>query len=192
MIPIIIVCYNNWKYVNHTVQQIENNNLENKSWIKIMDNSSDDPSTLDYLHGCGIPVIQRDNNGPWITPVNNCDLYEKLPDKFILTDPDLEFNSDLPCNFIEILSELSDKFSASKIGFAISIENQETMYTDVCWRENSYWSSRIHDNKYSIYYAPIDTTFALINKKYWGQGPDLRIADNFTCKHIPFYIKNSV
>lgn len=192
MIPIIIVCYNNWKYVKNTVDQIERVNPEYKSWIQIMNNSSDDVKTIDYLETCGLTVICRENEGPWITPSNHPDLFASLPDKFILTDPDLEFHPNLPSNFIEILSDLADRFSASKIGFAISIENQETMYDNVCWRENTYWSHPFNYEEYSIFVAPIDTTFALINKRGWGQGPDLRVAGNFTCKHIPFYKKNSV
>ena len=36
----------------------------------------------------------------------NSNIYNSLPDKFILTDPDLQFNENLPNNFIEILIEL--------------------------------------------------------------------------------------
>jgi hypothetical protein len=57
--------------------------------------------------------------------------------------------------------------------------------------EYQYWVNRINDRNYELYDAPIDTTFALINKKYWCNW-SVRMAGNFTCKHLPFYIENPI
>jgi hypothetical protein len=39
------------------------------------------------------------NNGPWINETTNIHIYNDLPDQFIITDPDLQFNKNLPLNF---------------------------------------------------------------------------------------------
>uniref|UniRef100_A0A6C0DLT5 Glycosyltransferase 2-like domain-containing protein n=1 Tax=viral metagenome TaxID=1070528 RepID=A0A6C0DLT5_9ZZZZ len=199
-IPIIIICFNNYKYVQNMIEQINRIQPKYKNDIVIMNNSSDDPSTLKYLKKIRLyyRVIDRDNNGPWISPDRNTDLYNELPDKFILTDPDLELNAKLPTYFIEQMVTLSDKHQIGKLGFAISIEDQDKMYPgnymlgcSIHDWEYQYWASRINDRNYELYDAPIDTTFSLINKKYWCNW-SVRMAGNFTCKHLPFYIENPI
>jgi FkbM family methyltransferase len=196
-IPIIIVCYNNHKYVDNTINQITKINSNLKKNIIILNNSSIYNDTIAYLNNIDVSVITVPNNGPWISIHSNNDLYNKLPDKYILTDPDLEFNKDIPSNFIEILSELSDKYSAEKIGFALRIDDYDKMHQDIMWwgktipeGESVYWSNKINDNNYELYNAPIDTTFCLNNKN--NSGPNIRVAGNFTARHLPWYIDDNV
>jgi hypothetical protein len=197
-IPIIIVCYNNHKYVENTIQQLYRINPELIRDIIIMNNSSDDIDTQSYLEklSCSTTIVTFENKGPWITPENHAEFYSQLPEKFILTDPDLELNADLPANFVDILSELSDQYQTSKIGFAIQVGDVEKMYPgefiqNVCVWESKFWQDKINNDKYVLYKANIDTTFALINKKYWIHC-SLRIAGNFTCRHLPFYPDNGI
>ena len=49
MIPIIIISFNNYKYVKNMIQQIESINPEYVKNIKIMDNCSDNKDTVAYL-----------------------------------------------------------------------------------------------------------------------------------------------
>jgi hypothetical protein len=197
-VPIIIICYNNHKYVKNTIDQILKINPSYKKSIIIMNNSSNNAKTVEYLEHIDpeISIKNMQNNGPWITPENNSDFYNELPEKFILTDPDLEFNKKLPTNFIEILSKLSDKYKTSKIGFAINILDVDNMYPfeyikNVYEWETKFWIYRNNDEEYQLYHADIDTTFALINKKYWTNST-LRIAGDFTCRHLPFYVNNGI
>jgi Protein of unknown function (DUF3431)/Glycosyl transferase family 2 len=195
-IPIIIVCYNNYKYVKNTIDQLIRLNPGYKKSIIIMNNSSDDIETIEYLNSLDIRIKTLPNKGPWVTPIDNADFYNELPDKFIISDPDLEFHPNLPTDFVNKMSELSDKYKTSKIGFSINMSDSDKMYPGEYIRsviewESKFWQNRISDDNYELYSADIDTTFSLINKKYWLNS-SIRIAGNFTCRHLPFYINNGV
>lgn len=60
-----------------------------------------------------------------VNKTSNVDLYNYLPEKFILTDPDLEFNENLPSNFIDILVDISENYQCYKVGFALDISDSE-------------------------------------------------------------------
>jgi hypothetical protein len=197
-IPIIVICYNNYKYVENTLKQIKKINVEYYKNIQIVNNSSSCLETINFLNNVDVKVINNDNNGPWICASVNKHIYDTLPDKYIVTDPDLEFNVNLPTNFIEIMSEVSDKYQICKIGFALDISDFEKMYKSIyhCgstiyeWEQN-FWSNKINDDL-ELYYAPIDTTFCLVNKLNEHNGSCIRMAGNFTAKHLPWYIDNKL
>jgi len=201
-IPIIIVCYNNYKYVENTLKQILNINKEYYRNIQILNNNSNCLNTINYLKNVDVHVINNIQNlGPWITYANNKHIYDLLPDKFILTDPDLKLNENIPNNFIEIMEKLSDKYKAYKIGFALDISDHHLFFstTNYCCNksiyeyEKTYWQNKIEDNEYELYSAGIDTTFCFINKKNdVPNAPQIRICDNFVAKHIPWYIENEI
>ena len=196
MIPVVVICYNNYKYVMNTLAQLEKYGAE----IIILNNNSTCENTVQYLKTLHHRVIWRDENrGPWIDPCSNSDIYDILPDKFIITDPDLEFNPELPSNFIEIMAELSDIHSCEKIGFALDIEDFVDMFqsnyvddmTIYEW-EKQFWEHKISHPTYELYNSAIDTTFCLINKKHIYNEFHIRIAGNFKAKHLPWYKKNKI
>ncbi len=203
-IPIIIPCFNNHIYVANTIRQLEQINPQLVKLIIILNNSSTDPGTMEYLKNLKqIKIINNPNNGPWISPTKNPHIYAILPDKFILTDPDLEFNPNLPKDFIAQLSKLSDKYQVSRIGFAIKIDDFDKMYqyqdylfglNIYQWEEQNYYpETKITDNsEYELYRTGIDTTFCLINKKYVEKNSCIRVGGNFTCRHLPFYIQDDL
>lgn len=206
MIPIIIVSYNNYKYVDNTVKQLRAINEEYLASIIIMDNCSTCEKTIEYLKNTPCKVIyNKENKGPWVNSSINSHIYNEMPDEFILTDADLQFNPNLPKNFVEILSELSNKHNCSKIGFALDLSDYDKMYqcSYVCLEENyknltiyeweiQFWENRVTDDIYELYKADIDTTFSLINKKYEQNSKSLRIAGDFVAKHIPWYVENPI
>lgn len=208
MIPIIIICFNNYKYVENTIRQISNINIDYVKYIQIMDNCSTCENTINYLKQVNCNVIYNKNNdGPWINSDINVHVYNTLPDKFIITDPDLEFNENLPSNFIDTLLNLSNKYSCYKVGFALDLSDFDKMYqgtyvnygdplTIYEWEER-FWYHKVIDPTYELYAAGIDTTFCLINKFYEKNHIDnvhrcIRVAGNFTAKHLPWYIDNKV
>jgi hypothetical protein len=163
-----------------------------------MNNCSNDAKTIEFLNAVDVKVIHNSTNvGPWITTEHNAEVYNSLPDKFILTDPDLEINEKLPSNFIDDLVEISNKYRCQKTGFALDISDFDKMYqfkysgggTILEW-EKGFWVHRIDDDKYEIYWAGIDTTFCLFNKNYGGG--HIRVAGNFTAKHLPWYTNNKL
>ena len=200
-IPIIIICYNNYKYVRHTIEQLRRINKEYYKNIQIVNNNSTCVHTINFLKNLDINVIHNStNNGPWITPTNNRHIYNSLPDKFILTDPDLKLNTNIPHNFIEILSELSDTYKTEKIGFALDIDDFEKMYKNTNYAhgksiyewELQLWNKKIQDPIYDLYNHTIDTTFCLVNKNYIHTDYHIRIAGDFTAKHLPWYRENEI
>jgi len=159
-----------------------------------MDNCSTCTDTIDYLKNVNCKVIfNKENKGPWIRSDNHTEIYNSLPDRFILTDPDLEFNENLPSNFIEILVNLSEKYKCHKIGFALDISDFDKMYQttkyfydlgkNIYECEIGFWQNKIN--------AAVDTTFGLFNKNYL-EGCQIRVAGNFTAKHLPWYINNKI
>jgi len=200
MIPIIIICFNNYKYIDNTIKQLCNINQEHLESVIIMDNCSVCKKTKEYLKNTPCKVIYNEkNHGPWVNSSKNSNIYNQMPEKFILTDADLQFNPNLPKNFIEILSELSDKYKCSKIGFALDISDFNKMIKGLYFRgltiydwEKRFWNTKQDDKNYELYKADIDTTFCLLNKKNEKNNFSIRIAGDFLAKHIPWYVENKI
>ena len=124
-------------------------------------------------------------------------LKDTLPNIYILSDPDLELNKEMPSNVGEILLKLSDKYKKYKVGLALDISDKDkyikcSNYTSeksiIEW-ESQYWQNKIDDTEYELYNVHIDTTFCLINNYYYnGNKFDaIRVAGIFTAKHLPWY-----
>jgi len=220
-IPIVIICYNNYRYVENTLSQILRINKEYYNNIIILNNASTCADTIEYLKklgsdsgrasSTGVAIINNIGNfGPWIAADNNNHIYDILPDKFVLTDPDLKLNANIPSNFIDILATLSDKYKTTKIGLALDITDHNQFYPTTEYMANlsiydwekRFWKNKIDDPDYELYEADIDTTFCLINKRNLyasgsasassTAGIQIRVAGDFTAKHIPWYIDNEI
>ena len=230
-IPIVIICYNNYRYVENTLSQILRINKEYYKNIIILNNASTCEDTIEYLRKLGsgsgssdgsgsgsdgvVSIINNIGNfGPWIAADNNSHIYNVLPNKFVLTDPDLKLNENIPSNFVDILATLSDKYKTTKIGLALDITEHHKFYQTAEYMANlsiydwekRFWIDRIEDADYVLYKADIDTTFCLINKDNVAAAAvaaaaaaaaatayiQIRVAGNFTAKHIPWYIDNEV
>lgn len=200
-IPIIIICYNNYMYVKNTLSQLLRINKDYYKNIQILNNNSTCLNTINFLNNVDVKVINNsDNYGPRITNNTNKHIYDVLPNKFILTDPDLKLNKNIPNNFIEILSNLSDKHGTYKIGFALDISDFENFYKDTTYCdmksiydwEKQLWENKIYDDNYELYNSSIDTTFCLINKENTHTDYQIRIAGDFTAKHLSWYIENEI
>jgi hypothetical protein len=191
-IPIVVIAYNNLFFVRNFIDQLKKYDnpiilFDNKSTyeplleyykkIKAELGSKIDIRMLDDNYGCGVANMYKDS----------------LPNIFILSDPDLQLNPRMPENFSEILLALSDKYGAYKVGLALDISEPEKLldcksYEDnmtiVEW-ESKFWEKPIADT-YELYDASTDTTFCLINHAY-SEKTQIRIAGDFTAKHLPWY-----
>lgn len=204
-IPIIIISYNNGIYVKNTCEQLD------KLAIKpiIIDNNSTDKKTLDILIALSNSnkayiALSSYNFGHevgFIEPV-----YKLLPDVFAYTDPDLQFNNNLPENFLNILSDLTTEFSVFKAGFSLALEI-EAEFKDTTFHschhkpiffektltikefESRYWKNRLQHNNLELYASPIDTTFAVYRKQnYIGNFHSaVRVAGDFSAIHLPWF-----
>ena len=192
-IPIVILCHNNEYYVNNTIIQLER---YHNNFI-ILDNFSDDVDTLKYLDNVSLKykVVRTDAHYEPYKARNF--IYDQLPIHFCFTDPDLEYSKNLPADFIDKLIQISDRHKVQKIGLALKIDDYNEMYqgnyvfekTIYEW-EIKFWQNKIDDDIYELYEADVDTTFALYNKNI-PTSKVLRVAGNFTCKHLPWYVNNN-
>ena len=197
-IPILIICYNNYKFIKNIVNQIEK--LIISPNIVIIDNKSSCKYTIDYIDEIEKKYnIIRCPNNKGHNVFNEAFIFNELPDRFIITDPDLQFNEKTPKNFIDIMIQISDEYNSARVGFALDISDSEKMFKynwydfgydnniSTIWEhEKQYWVNKILNDKYDMYFSDIDTTFCLINKKYFGKHS--RIAGDFTMRHLPWYI----
>ena len=187
---ILIIGYNQYTYISSMVSQLKKYTND----IVVIDNNSTYEPLLNYYKdGYNYSLLRMDKN-------YGHKVYEEkllsgiFGNIYIITDPDLEFNKKIPSNFIENLIKISNNYKAGRVGFAIEISSpeirSELTYAGMplkLW-ESRFWQMKIKDNIYELYNAPIDTTFCLINTIYNHLGLSIRVAGNYTCKHLPWYI----
>lgn len=189
-IPVFVIGYNQYTFIKNMVKQLE----KYTSDINIIDNNSDYQPLLNYYTDEYPYTLlrQKFNHGHL---VYSHEFIQRLAgDLYILTDPDLQFNPDLPDNFVEDLIDISNYYGSSKVGFALLIDSDD-IRTDVAFYghtikdwESEFWTSRLNypsNPDIEAYVAAIDTTFCLINRQF--NNPSIRVAGNFTCKHIPWH-----
>lgn len=184
-----IICYNNGWLVYDTVQA-----LRKFTDVKpiVVDNFSTGKRTqfyLDRLETEGITIIWCErNHGHTVVET----IINPTEDIYLVTDPDLELST-LPQDTIQRLLQVSDAYQTGKVGVSLSIADKddilEGIYTDektiVEW-ESQFWTRLIDD---LLYRAEIDTTFALLNKKYKTDSrlDGIRIAGPYTVRHLPWH-----
>jgi FkbM family methyltransferase len=200
-IPIIIPSFNNPTYLRNMILQLQKLHFDN---IMIVDNGSTFPPMREYLLQAEseVEVIRlTDNKGPrdiFLAPEN----IALLPDYFCVTDPDLEFNTALPGDFVARLASLTEKHQVGKAGLSLCIADAQDMREtnfrigDRDWKiwewEAQFWREKIDelDGKHPVYKASLDTTFAVYNKTYFRAETFLeaiRVAGDYTCRHLPWY-----
>ncbi|MHA3112674.1 glycosyltransferase [Acinetobacter sp. ANC 4193] len=205
-IPVIVISYNNAVYVCNMVDQLSRYNIQ----PIIIDNNSTDPMSLDILkkleHYQKAKIIYSAFNFGhkvgFLSPV-----YEALPDFFAYTDPDLNFSKDMPFDFLETMIKLTEEFNVFKVGCALTLDKnlKDDLFMNIDeinkpfkvnsrkfniyeW-ESRYWKRKINHEYYELYSAPIDTTFAIYNKKYFFYYfyDAIRIGGNYSAIHLPWY-----
>lgn len=206
-IPVIIVSYNNGIYVKNTCDQLEKYNIK----PIIIDNNSNDKNTLDTIKVLAdsdkaFVAYSSYNFGHevgFIEPV-----YKLLPDVFAYTDPDLQYNNNLPKDFLNTLSYLTIKYSVFKAGFALALdigaEMKDTTFHSCHYKpiffektltikefESKYWRNLLQHDELELYASPIDTTFAVYRKRnYTGDFHSaIRVAGDFSATHLPWYVE---
>lgn len=204
-IPVFVVSYNNGTYVENTVNQFRKLNIK----PIIIDNHSSDNASLEILRkinasGMADIVFSPINFGHFVGFIEP--IYNILPDIFAYTDPDLQYSSKMPKDFLEVLAEMTSIYSVFKAGLALAIpadiptiEGKSTLQQtkpirvnkeySVQEKENKYWRMRIVDHEHEVYAAKIDTTFAVYRKSnYHGDFFDaVRVAGNFSAIHLPWF-----
>lgn len=190
-IPLFVISFNNLTYLRNIIEILEKYNLTN---IHIIDNNSDYPPLVNYLKDLPYKVHFLDKNFGhrvlWDSHIFDDIIYNQV---YAVTDPDLEFNPNLPNDFLYQMYKLLVQFpNITKVGFALKIDDlqKSDMNNMVLLWEKQFWKDVQKDNNYELYRANIDTTFALYRPGKIGRYnfyTGLRIAGNFCAKHLPWY-----
>lgn len=208
-LPVVIPTFNNPTYMCNMIEQLVSCGFDYEDII-ILDNFSRSTIMQEMLSAAGawgcIVVKKFTNDGPREYYLNKT-LFNWLPEKFIITDPDIEFNENLPKNFVSELIRISEIHQLYKVGFALDIEmvgiesnikqiNFNPILSMYEW-EKQFWQDEIDklDDGSQIYRAAIDTTFCLVNKKYFTNYQEpmqieykcARIGGSFTAQHYGWY-----
>jgi glycosyltransferase involved in cell wall biosynthesis len=211
-LPVVMPTYNNPTYMAKMIEQLVEYGFS-YSDIIILDNFSRSPLMREILDAAGnkfgcVVVKKFTNDGPR-EYYRNKKLFEWLPEKFFLTDPDIGFNKDLPKDFINTMIDISEEHNLYKVGFSLDIEmdhlNGDTNIKNIMFNPNLsmyQWEKQFWNNIFSytseldpVYSAAIDTTFCLVNKKFFReyeepmQIKDLcaRIGGRFIAQHYGWY-----
>ena len=105
-IPIVVICWNDLTYIKNMVEQLRKYDYK----IILLDNNSNYKPLFDYYKKIKEELkekieirLLKKNYGNTVY----LKLKHTLPSVYMLTDPDLELNKDMPENFPEILYNLS-------------------------------------------------------------------------------------
>ena len=186
----VIIGYNQPTYIKKMVNQLEPYTND----IVIIDNNSNFEPLLQYYEKEYKYTLLRMKSNLGHKVYEKIFMDKIIGDIFILTDPDLQFNNNLPTNFIEDMINISNYYQAEKVGFALLYDAPD-IRTDVMafgksikeW-EKRYWTFKYYYPGFEndIWSAAIDTTFCLVNKQ--NKGGHYRISGNYLCKHLPWHV----
>ena len=200
-IPIFIPCFDNPTYLQNTIRQLQALRCEN---IVVVDNGSSYPPMVELLSALShevTVVLGHENRGArHIFMVDKH--YALLPELFCVTDPDLQFNPQLPEDFLASLVCLTEDYAVGKAGFSLDISDKSRLREDdfliagkkyKIWEwEEQFWKEPLGllNGEDQIYRAHVDTTFAVYNKKFFRREhlyDGVRVAGKYTCQHLPWY-----
>ncbi|MBP3545128.1 MAG: glycosyltransferase family 2 protein [Alphaproteobacteria bacterium] len=188
-VPVFVISFNRLSYVKQMVEFLEKYGFKN---IHIVDNQSSYEPLLEYLRHSSHHVHFMDKNyGHRV--VWESGFFDNIISKepYIVTDPDIQPNENLPHDFYHILYQtLISHPYITKVGFALDIfnlpDNEQSMQVKK-W-ESKFWEDKLSDDS-DKYWADIDTTFGLYRpgKNLWRFYDAIRIGGNFTARHLPWH-----
>ena len=197
-LPIIIIAYNNLTFVKNFINQL----LHLPNPIIIVDNNSSYQPLLQFYDEIEkstnqkVKVMKLRKNYGHRVYLSKRKLFPQI---YILSDPDLELNKNMPNNVSSILYDLSEEYKKFKVGLCLDISDSHLFFPTKNYMgrkdmsiekwEEKFWKNKIENSRYELYDAPIDTTFTLVNWKYYNKNEynAIRIGGEFTAKHLPWY-----
>lgn len=190
-IPVYIIAYNFLYFVKNIVNQLKQYTKN----IHIIDNKSTYPDLLEYYNQDYEFFLHKmeTNYGHYVWKTQ---IYWQCPKIFAITDPDLELNLFMPKNFLTVFKDLSYQYQKGKVGCALDISDshlffQDKDYTQGCtikeW-EDRFWIKDIKNDNYQLYEGSLDTTLCVVNKQFEEVNNAIRVAGDYSCKHIPWYV----
>ena len=205
-IPIVILSYNNHKYVENMYTQVRKSFGVRNDDIWIVDDASTTQEMhrlLDVLknqYGCNV-IVNDTQRGP-MALFEDETVFDSLPQHFTVTDADLQFMPSVPKSALKTFATLTDKHKIGKVGCALSLKAEGEMVEGpyrygktIAELEEANWEHKVDSkmgSKVPTYRAPIHTTLAVYNKKYYRLDTHeraLRVSGDYACLHLPWYKK---
>jgi hypothetical protein len=192
-IPIIINNFNRLDSIKRLIESLEIRGYTN---IFIIDNLSTYPPLLEYYKTCSYKVFYLKKNlgmeALWASGIYKT--FKK--DFFVYTDPDVVPVDECPADFLLFFLETLKKYKlAQKAGFSLKIDDLPDCYA--MKKDVIDWEKQFFDHKRGdlLYWAPIDTTFALYRprgkKKHAFYSIEMyRTAFPYMARHLPWYINS--
>jgi glycosyltransferase involved in cell wall biosynthesis len=154
--------------------------------IWIIDNDSTYPPLLEWYQHVPeqVKVLRHCNAGHlalWsLGVINNIS-----EDWVFYTDSDIELNPNMPADYQSIMLEAALQYGYDKVGLALALDMPDHYWLreQVLRNEHGWWQTTLAPN---VYVADTDTTFNLNRKIH--QYTSIRLAGDFTCKHVPWYV----
>ena len=189
-IPVFIVSYNRLSYLQQMIVQLEKMGLNN---IHIIDNASSYPPLLKYYETCQHKVHFMHENQGHMVFWREKEFEQYRRDFYIVTDPDLAMIEDCPLDIVDTMFfELREHPYVKKIGPSLVVDDisPDTEYgKSILSVEMPYYVHRLKGS--SLYYAPIDTTFALYLpdsiSKHINFFEAFRMGYPYQARHLPWY-----
>jgi hypothetical protein len=191
-IPIIINNFNRLDTMKKLIGSLEKRGYTN---IYIIDNLSTYPPLLEYYITCRYPVFRLNQNVGMNALWMRDDIYKRFRnDYFVYTDSDVVPIEECPDDFLQFFLKTLKKYKlAQKVGFSLKIDDIPDCYA--MKEEVLFYEKHLFDYKRDelLYWAPIDTTFALYRprgkRKHANNNIEMyRTAYPYMARHLPWYI----
>ena len=162
--------------------------LNGNAIINIIDNASTYPPLLkwyDEIKNDVNVIKQTQNLGCW-TFFYSGHYQNVKEDYYVYSDSDLELNPKMPYNWQEIMMNYLEKYKR-KPSLALKLSDVEEgefknhilNHQNICWYPT---------DEVNAYLAVTDMTFTLDSKINGYRYESIRLAGDFECRHIPWYL----
>jgi hypothetical protein len=190
-IPIIINNFNRLDSMKQLIESLEKRGYTN---LYIIDNLSTYPPLLEYYETCKYQVFRLKKNigmnALWISGI-----YKRFKhDYFVYTDSDIVPVAECPSDFLLFFLQTLRKYKmAQKVGFSLKTDDLPECYA----LKDEVIKCEVQFLKYQrdelLYWAPIDTTFALYRprakRKHGNYNIEMyRTGYPYIARHLPWYI----
>jgi glycosyltransferase involved in cell wall biosynthesis len=215
---IIILTKERPQQLREMLTSIEDNTESGTYEIILCDNGSTYPKMIEYLSSLESKYCVLYNKANLLFEGFNIGLNKITNDDFfILSDPDIVLNKNIPKNWIDLLKGILMQTKAPKVGMALRVDDvdKDTYSCLGQWETQTMWSIKMMINGIECYKAPVDTTLAMYrrdtfsywvnrqpqfhsrdfvvyqeyNRKYGNMMDCIRVGGNFIAKHCGWYYK---
>jgi hypothetical protein len=192
-IPIVINNFNRLDSIKKLIESLEKRGYTN---LHIIDNLSTYPPLLEYYKTCKYKIYRLDKN-IGMNALWSSGIFRKFKnDFFVYTDSDVVPIDECPDDFLQFFLETLRKHKfAQKVGFSLVIDDLPDSYAlkdEVISHENQFYKYKCDE---FLYWAPIDTTFALYRPRAKRRHANFsiemyRTAYPYMARHLPWYINS--